>query len=193
MSNKAYYFDENFVYLGVGTLPLDPLETKRAKKPVYTQVDNATDKKPPEVKENEAARFNIGTDEWEVVKDYRGTVVFNKEGLSKVISELGPIPKGYEEPSEALLKEIEKNNNIPKVLRSSEFFDAIPLEEQMSLFANEEPCVKVWLNRLQTNRAFEMDEKNIETIETGLFYLFTEGILSEETVKRIQDIYGDGE
>ena len=87
-----YIYDEKTKeFTGTQNAFIDPLETKKQGKKVYLVPANATDKKPLEVKENQAVIFNGS--EWEIVADYRNKNYYigTKQYEMK---ELGDLPKG---------------------------------------------------------------------------------------------------
>lgn len=87
-----YTYDEKTKeYIGTQNAFIDPLETKKQGKNVYLVPANATDKKPLDVKENQAVIFNGS--EWEIVADYRNKTYYI--GTEKYeMKELGDLPKG---------------------------------------------------------------------------------------------------
>lgn len=74
---------------------LDPLETKRQGKQVYsTSVPGTTTVPPLTPSENEAAVFQNGA--WELVADYRGKIAYaTASGIPGKVTTLGPLPDGY--------------------------------------------------------------------------------------------------
>ena len=87
-----YIYDEKTKeYIGTQNAFIDPLETKKQGKTVYLIPANATDKKPLEIKENQAVIFNGS--EWEIVADYRNKTYYigTKQHEMK---ELGDLPEG---------------------------------------------------------------------------------------------------
>ena len=87
-----YTYDEKTKeYIGTQNAFIDPLETKKQGKNVYLVPANATDKKPLDVKENQAVIFNGS--EWEIIADYRNKTYYI--GTEKYeMKELGDLPKG---------------------------------------------------------------------------------------------------
>ena len=87
-----YTYDENTKeYIGTQNAFIDPLETKKQGKNVYLVPANATDKKPLDVKENQAVIFNGS--EWEIITDYRNKTYYIGTEQRKM-KELGDLPKG---------------------------------------------------------------------------------------------------
>lgn len=87
-----YSYDEKTKeYTGIQNAFIDPLETKKQGKNVYLVPPNATDKKPLDVKENQAVIFNGS--EWEVVADYRGKTYYIGTEQHEM-KELGDLPNG---------------------------------------------------------------------------------------------------
>ena len=87
-----YIYDEKTKeYTGTQNGFIDPLETKKQGKTVYLVPANATDKKPLDVKENQAAVFNGS--EWEIVADYRNKIYYIGTERHEM-KELGDLPKG---------------------------------------------------------------------------------------------------
>ena len=87
-----YIYDEKTKeYTGTQNAFIDPLETKKQGKNVYLVPANATDKKPLEVKENQAVIFNGS--EWEIVADYRNKTYYIGTEQHEM-KELGDLPKG---------------------------------------------------------------------------------------------------
>ena len=99
-----YTYDEKTKeYTGTQNAFIDPLESKKQGKTVYLIPANATDKKPLEIKENQAVIFNGS--EWEIIADYRNkTYYIGTEQYE--MKELGDLPNGatFEpvEPEKAL-------------------------------------------------------------------------------------------
>lgn len=87
-----YTYDEKTKeFTGTQNGFIDPLETKKQGKDVYLKPANATDKKPLDVKENQAVIFNGS--EWEIIADYRNKTYYI--GTEKYeMKELGDLPKG---------------------------------------------------------------------------------------------------
>lgn len=87
-----YGYDEKTKeYTGTQNAFIDPLETKKRGKKVYLVPANATDKKPLEAKENQAAIFNGS--EWEIVADYRNKTYYIGTERHEM-KELGDLPNG---------------------------------------------------------------------------------------------------
>ena len=78
-------------FIGTQNGFIDPLETKKQGKKIYLVPANATDKKPLETKENQAAIFNGS--EWEIVADYRNKTYYIGTEQHEM-KELGDLPKG---------------------------------------------------------------------------------------------------
>ena len=87
-----YTYDEKTKeYTGTQNAFIDPLESKKQGKTVYLIPANATDKKPLEIKENQAVIFNGS--EWEIIADYRNkTYYIGTEQYE--MKELGDLPNG---------------------------------------------------------------------------------------------------
>ena len=87
-----YIYDEKTKeFTGTQNAFIDPLETKKQGKNVYLVPANATDKKPLEIKENQAVIFNGS--EWEIIADYRNkTYYIGTEQYE--MKELGDLPNG---------------------------------------------------------------------------------------------------
>lgn len=66
-------------------------------KKVYIIPPNCTDQKPPQVDQSyRVARFNVKSNSWNVVDDYRGCEVYDVETKQSVVwDKLGPLPKEY--------------------------------------------------------------------------------------------------
>ena len=87
-----YSYDEKTKeYTGTQNAFIDPLETKKQGKNVYLVPANATDKKPLDVKENQAVIFNGS--EWEIIADYRNKTYYIGTEQHEM-KELGDLPKG---------------------------------------------------------------------------------------------------
>lgn len=87
-----YTYDEKTKeYTGTQNGFIDPLETKKQGKDIYLKPANATDKKPLDVKENQAAVFNGS--EWEIIADYRNKTYYIGTEQHEM-KELGDLPKG---------------------------------------------------------------------------------------------------
>ena len=87
-----YTYDEKTKeYTGTQNAFIDPLETKKQCKEVYLVPPNTTDKKPLEVKENQAVIFNGS--EWEIIADYRNKTYYIGTEQHEM-KELGDLPNG---------------------------------------------------------------------------------------------------
>ena len=87
-----YIYDEKTKeYTGIQNAFIDPLETKKQGKNVYLVPANATDKKPLEIKENQAVIFNGS--EWKIIADYRNKTYYIGTEQHEM-KELGDLPKG---------------------------------------------------------------------------------------------------
>ena len=87
-----YTYDEKTKeYTGTQNAFIDPLETKKQCKEVYLVPPNTTDKKPLEVKENQAVIFNGS--EWEIIADYRNKTYYIGTEQHEM-KELGNLPNG---------------------------------------------------------------------------------------------------
>ena len=82
-STKEYLYEDNAY--------LDPLESEKQDKDVYLVPANATDKKPLDVKENQAVIFNGS--EWEIIADYRNKTYYMGTEQHEM-KELGDLPEG---------------------------------------------------------------------------------------------------
>lgn len=87
-----YTYDEKTKeFTGTQNAFIDPLETEKQGKEVYLVPPNATDKKPLDVKENQAAVFNGS--EWEIIADYRNKTYYLGTEPHEM-KELGELPNG---------------------------------------------------------------------------------------------------
>ena len=87
-----YTYDEKTKeYTGTQNAFIDPLESKKQGKTVYLIPANATDKKPLEIKENQAVIFNGS--EWEIIADYRNKTYYIGTEQHEM-KKLGDLPKG---------------------------------------------------------------------------------------------------
>ena len=85
------YNEKTKEYTGTQNAFIDPLETKKQGKKVYLVPANATDKKPLDVKENQAVIFNGS--EWEIIADYRNKTYYIGTEQHEM-KELGDLPNG---------------------------------------------------------------------------------------------------
>ena len=85
------YNEKTKEFTGAQTAFIDPLETQKQGKEVYLVPSNATDKKPLEVKENQAVIFNGS--EWEIIADYRNKTYYIGTEQHEM-KELGDLPNG---------------------------------------------------------------------------------------------------
>ncbi|RLI53133.1 MAG: hypothetical protein DRP09_16440 [Candidatus Thorarchaeota archaeon] len=119
---KIYYYDKEGIFIKEGKAHLDPLETEKQEKLVYLLPAKATKKKPPVLKEGEAAVFNGKT--WTKKPDFRGAVYYEEDGRKVTIRETGkvlppnaittPPPEGMQEPGWENGKWVEKFIDTPK-------------------------------------------------------------------------------
>ena len=87
-----YTYDEKTKeFTGTQNAFIDPLETKKQGKNVYLVPANATDKKPLDVKENQAVIFNGS--EWKIIADYRNKTYYLGTEQHEM-KELGDLPNG---------------------------------------------------------------------------------------------------
>lgn len=126
-----YTYDEKTKeYTGTQNGFIDPLETKKQGKNVYLVPANATDKKPLDVKENQAVIFNGS--KWEIVADYRNKTYYI--GTEKYeMKELGDLPKGATfEPvePEKTLEEL-KEKKLDELTAAGHQFDNQLVNENM--------------------------------------------------------------
>lgn len=92
----------------IGSIPacIDPLESQLAGEPVYAVLENSTLDEPP-MEEGKVPVFNEEKDEWELIEDNRGLIVYNKyTGEPFVIIELGEIPPKYVLEKPVILQEL---------------------------------------------------------------------------------------
>lgn len=79
-------------YIGESQADLDPEETKQQGKEVYLIPACATDVKPPKPRTNETVIYNDG---WQIIPDFRGKYIVNKDMNPEIVEEIGAIPEGY--------------------------------------------------------------------------------------------------
>ena len=96
MSKILYHYDpKTGLLISYSTAEIDVKASKD--KPVYVIPANTTFEKPPVVGQiHRVARFDIKTNSWTVVDDFRGLPVYNKETKEKVEwKDIGNLPKEY--------------------------------------------------------------------------------------------------
>lgn len=104
----VYNYDEiTKEYIGESEAPLNPVATKREGKEVYMIPANATEKKPPKAKKNEAVVYNNG---WQIVADFRGQYIVNDDMQPFKYDKLGDLPEGYICITEAQAKKIQEDD-----------------------------------------------------------------------------------
>lgn len=113
-----YRYDKNTKEY-IGSIPAceDPMASKRTGKTVYVILDNATLKEPV-FEEGKIPVFNTIKEDWDLLEDNRGKVVYKKNtGERLIIQELGSIPKGYTEEKPITLQDLkfEKINLIKTI------------------------------------------------------------------------------
>lgn len=74
-------------FLGSRLARLDPLETNVQEKPVYLIPKNSTPTAPPNTGDDEVSVWN--GKEWEVRKDFRGSIWYDTDGNEVVVSVIG--------------------------------------------------------------------------------------------------------
>ena len=91
---KVHIYDPTTLeYLHQWDAQLSPLE---ADKGIYIEPETSTELSPPSCGENETIVFSKAKNSWIVVPDYRGQVIYHqKDGTSKMIEDIGPIPSEY--------------------------------------------------------------------------------------------------
>lgn len=93
---KLYLYNkETKELLGSAEAHIDPLESIKAGHEIFVIPPFSTPFPPLEAKKGKVNVFNEAKGVWELVEDNRGLEIFDKDGNSKVISELGEIPEGY--------------------------------------------------------------------------------------------------
>jgi len=95
---KVYFYNpDTYEYVAIAEADLDPVATFRAKKEVYLKPAFSTFIEPPKVtKPQKVAVFNEAKNEWEIVPDYRGCIVYNIETRQpRIWEQIGAIPVGY--------------------------------------------------------------------------------------------------
>jgi hypothetical protein len=93
---KVYNYDPDTKhYLGTSEARLDPMATQRLGENVYALPAHATFTEPPFVKEGKIPVFI--NDEWLIVEDLRGTIVYKKDTptVSVVLNVVGSIPEEW--------------------------------------------------------------------------------------------------
>lgn len=102
-----YKYDEfTKEYLGYFEAYLDPLASKAQKKNVYAYPPCSTDLVPPPLREGYVILFK--DNKWEEVEDHRGKEIWDKNGKSTEVTEVGPIPEGYSLERVYTLKELKE-------------------------------------------------------------------------------------
>ena len=99
-------------YLGYFEAYLDQLETIKAGKDVYVIPPYSTDVIPTQPQEGNTLLFK--GDNWEEVEDNRGLKVYDKNGEVFVITEFGPIPKGFSKEKPVTLKDL-KDEKVKEI------------------------------------------------------------------------------
>lgn len=109
-----FNYDKNTKeYTGYREALKDPLESKKAKRDIFLIPAHSTTLEVPSLGKNEIALFNGKT--WEVKKDFRGQVFYNKLTREKVtISVLGDIPSNLVKVLPFDL-EVEKNKILEEI------------------------------------------------------------------------------
>lgn len=111
------YDKETKEYLGYFEAYIDQLETIKAGKDIYVIPPFSTPLVPQQPKEGHAVIFL--NEEWEEVEDNRGLTVYNKNGESLLIKELGPIPEGYKKEKPVTLRDI-KDQKLKELTKAFE-------------------------------------------------------------------------
>ena len=163
-----YKYDETTKeYLGYFEAYLDPLESIAQKKDVYVYPPCSTDLVPPPLREGYIILFK--NNKWEEVEDHRGTKIWDKNGKSMEVTELGPIPEEYflervytlKEVKELKLEEIKKDYD--EEYKREEEFDKVKVNIENA----------VWI------------KKNLEAFEDFEFIFFDDTKITTEEAKRI--------
>jgi len=112
---KLYlYRKDTKEYFGETEARLDPLESLKLKREVFVIPPFTTPFPPLNAEKDKVNVFNDTKRIWELKEDYRGLVVYDKNGKEFIISEIGPIPSGYTKAKKYNLQE-EKIKLISKV------------------------------------------------------------------------------
>ena len=80
-------------YQGEVPLSLNVEETERRGYETYVVPPNVTRVPPPVIDKDETATFD-GTS-WTLYQDFRGETIYDSQGEAKVVTDIGPLPKGW--------------------------------------------------------------------------------------------------
>ena len=189
-----YTYDEKTKeYTGTQNAFIDPLETKKQGKNVYLVPANATDKKPLDVKENQAVIFN-GT-EWELIADYRGKTYYIGTEQHEM-KELGDLPKGATfEPvePEKTLDEL-KSEKLSELTAITSKFDNQLVNNEMIIKSSLGFSINADLrsqNNLRGLIAVGVEPVNFVTADNSVKSLSIEqlNILLNECTQNVQHLY----
>ena len=189
-----YIYDEKTKeYTGTQNAFIDPLETKKQGKNVYLVPANATDKKPLDVKENQAVIFNGS--EWEIIADYRGKTYYLGTEQHEM-KELGDLPKG------ATFEPVEPEKTIDE-LKSEKLAELSAITSRFdNQLVNNEMIIKSSLgfsinadlrsqNNLRGLIAVGVEPVNFVTADNSVKSLTLEqlNVLLNETIKNGENLY----
>jgi hypothetical protein len=119
--NVYNYHHITFEYTNTSIAKLDPLETVHSGVDTYLLPANATFEEIPTYTTNQIPIFDITTNTWSVVEDYRNIPVWDGDGNPVTITELGPLPSGYtttEPPIDYLKLRSDLENDIKEYRKS---------------------------------------------------------------------------
>lgn len=86
-----HYHKKTGEFLGESDARIDPLETAKQVKGVYSLPGHSTFEFPPKISKNKAARRLPDDSGWEVVPDFRGEKYWLEDGTEIKITELGEV------------------------------------------------------------------------------------------------------
>lgn len=189
-----YTYDEKTKeYIGTQNAFIDPLETKKQGKKVYLVPANATEKKPLNVKKNQAVIFN-GT-EWEIVADYRNKTYYIGTEQHEM-KELGDLPKGATfEPvePEKTLEEL-KSEKLSELTAITSKFDNQLVNTDMIIKSSLGFSINADLrsqNNLRGLISVGLEPVNFVTADNSVKVLSIKqlNVLLNETIKNGQHLY----
>ena len=189
-----YNYDEKTKeYTGTQNGFIDPLESKKQGKNVYLVPANATDKKPLDVKKNQAVIFNGS--EWEIITDYRNKTYYIGTEQHEM-KELGDLPKGATfEPvePEKTLSEL-KSDKLAELTAITSKFDNQLVNTDMIIKSSLGFNINADLrsqNNLRGLIAVGVEPVNFMTADNSVKSLTLEqlNILLNECAQNVQHLY----
>lgn len=198
---KVYKYDKvTKEYTGTNIAYLDKVASRRAGREIYIMPAYTTTIQPPEAKEGEVAIFV--NDEWKVVPDFRGRIVYDLNTRKGAIWEqIGKLPKGFavnlperlEDVKTMYLKTMKTNfdvclTNTKLKVPGTELYFSYKSVERLK----NEQATGVTMSRDDNNKIYMLTRQEYDVIINYLViygqYMYLQKWTVENVLKKCQDL-----